>query len=1005
MRRKLPSFLDKSQTDLSEEIRALQCAWRETAQYPAEEISELIPHRHLLRLIALSQFWLNADEQERLSFEQHMEDFITSLYGTGEPFIFLFFCQREQIKVLIGLKEFERDVELLSSQLKASFPGIELDKGELSEIPAFSFSGGLTGIPSSKKTTEDQPEAEQIERLIHGLYGDLWAYLVEAQPISMEDVLLQSDAIAKEIRNTYKTRLLPGTPNEKDRVASHYVELLEAQFERLSLAQQVGAWQVKALLFAEEESTLRRGLALLKGIYSGDESFPEPIRTFVATTGVSTTKSNVSDDPRIMLITSRELALLAQLPKEEFPGYVVQPFSRFNASFTPLEGERIAVGKILFEGAQTENTLSVSLNELCKHGLIAGVTGSGKTNTIFHLLSQLWREHRISFLVIEPAKREYRNLLNVEGFEELQVFTLGDETAVPFRLNPFEAPEGISIQTHIDLLLSAFNASFVLYAPMPYVLEQSIYEVYYDRGWNLASNLNARGTGPASFPTLSGLYFKVEEVIDRLGYDEKIKNDLKAALRVRINSLRIGGKGLMLDTRKSIEIESIMKRPTVLELAAIGSDQEKAFVMGLLLTILYEYWESQPKCKKNTLQHLTVVEEAHRLLKNVTESQHPEAVTTQAKAVEAFCNILSEIRAYGEGVVIADQIPVKLAPDAIKNTNLKVMHRMVAQEDREVMGGAMNLSEEQKRTVVSLNCGKAAVFAEGMDGPFLVKVPNVKESLESNGNVEKDAVKAHMDTIFYSTYPSTRQRFNACLECDASTNCDNFRTASSLLLADFDFRKSFSRLFLTALLDSSHLEDALSGTIQTMREFLVMLSKKGQDTQLYCALLHALEHNLDAKGALYRWNFDTVEEFFELFSKICLQISKMGIQSGLDSLIEGFSRKYYSLCQSEAGPFIGCAYCEKRCRYLYEIDLLIKDEQLHRDFCMGIRSGGDSEEIWRSVYKTCQKAAKAAVCTSHSEISTPLALCFAVQKVAQLRFPSEEQHKLVKKMLALFNLN
>lgn len=315
---------------------------------------------------------------------------------------------------------------------------------------------------------------------------------------------------------------------------------------------------------------------------------------------------------------------------------------------------------IIDRGISTGNNFKISLKDFSKHGLIVGVTGSGKTNSCFHILSQIWSKYKIPFLVIESAKSEYRDLVNHTDFKDCNIFTLGDNTIAPFRLNPFEVPEGILVQSHIDYLKSLFNASFVLYAPMPYILEQSIYEIYEDKGWDLSINKNYRGqSNKRAYPTLTDLYNKIGEVVDRLGYDERISMDVKAGLKARINNLRIGGKGLMLNTRRSIPVQDLFEKPAILELKQFVNDEEKAFVIGLLLIKLYEYYEAQYRAGTEVefgeLRHITLIEEAHRLLKNVpTESAGEESANPKGKAVETFANILSEIRAYGEGILIAE---------------------------------------------------------------------------------------------------------------------------------------------------------------------------------------------------------------------------------------------------------------------------------------------------------------------------------------------------------------
>ena len=257
---------------------------------------------------------------------------------------------------------------------------------------------------------------------------------------------------------------------------------------------------------------------------------------------------------------------------------------------------------------------------------------------------------------------------------------------------------------------------------MPYVLEQAVYEVYSDKGWDIVENINRYGL--KEYPTLSDLFDKIGVVVERLGYHQEVQSNVKASLEARIHSLMIGGKGAMLNTPRSLPIEELLERPVVLELEDLGDDEIKSFVIGLFLVQLYEYRKSQMKGTSKSLEHILMVEEAHRLLKNVQASG--EGGNTKAKSVEFFCNMLAEIRTFGQGIIIADQIPTKLAPDTMKNTNLKIVHRTVASEDREAIGKAMNMTERQIEYLSSLRRGYAAVYAEGDNRPKCVKMPYVE---------------------------------------------------------------------------------------------------------------------------------------------------------------------------------------------------------------------------------------------------------------------------------------
>ena len=328
-----------------------------------------------------------------------------------------------------------------------------------------------------------------------------------------------------------------------------------------------------------------------------------------------------------------------------------------------------------------------------------------------------------------------------------------------YRINPFETNPGISLQTHIDMLLATFKTAFELFPPMPYVLESAVYEVYKDRGWNIVTNRNDYGL--TLYPTISDLYDKIGYIVQNMGYDNEVSSNIRSALEARINSLMIGGKGAMLNTPHSIPIESLLSAPSVLELEDIGDDETKSFVIGILLVQLYEYRKYQKDringAKK--LQHILMVEEAHRLLKNVSESANP----TQAKSVEFFCNMLAEIRTYGQGIFIADQIPTKLAPDTIKNTNLKIVHRTVAMEDREAIGRAMNMSEDQIEYLSSLPRGYAAVYAEGDNRPKCVKLPLVKDQYKLS---REEVIKPIREKVDASLIDDMKPLHCGCTYCE-----------------------------------------------------------------------------------------------------------------------------------------------------------------------------------------------------------------------------------------------
>lgn len=325
-----------------------------------------------------------------------------------------------------------------------------------------------------------------------------------------------------------------------------------------------------------------------------------------------------------------------------------------------------------------------------------------------------------------------------------------------------EKNPGISLQTHIDYLLSTFKAAFDLYPPMPYILEKAVYEVYADRGWDTVENVNRYGM--TEYPTRTDLYNKIGVLVDNMGYHQEVQSNVKAALQARVYSLMIGGKGAMLNTPRSVPIQELLSRPVVMELEDLGDDETKSFVTGILLVQLCEYRKSLMTKGNKNLSHILMIEEAHRLLKNVPEGG--EGGNTRAKSVEFFCNLLAEIRTFGQGIIIADQIPTKIAPDTIKNTNLKIVHRTVALEDREAMGRAMNMNEEQIGYLSSLRRGYAAVYAEGDNRPKCVKLPQIRSFYNKQRTEVLTEVRARVQDIA-AGYDKKTEYHAGCSYCEA----------------------------------------------------------------------------------------------------------------------------------------------------------------------------------------------------------------------------------------------
>jgi len=766
----------------------------------------------------ITSFW---GEEKDIQESMLMGDILNSCVRHGIPFAYAIIGNADGIEIYVGTLKLLRDG--LRASYESVFPGIDIEY--VSDNPLRTspreYGGMFTGIPTDKLGAEKK--SLQIENICRGMQGKNFTYVVLASGISNIAVTFGHDRILEEMEYTYSmiNQTVSGgvqgnlSVQKQDFNSKNYFENLEVLEKALKTGEARGMWRVNGYYASDNQMDAKRLGNIIKASFSGEESKPEPFRV-IEYNHIKDVISNiymmadVVENPDLhplgrwvrygrpepitlfnykfqTILNSDQLATLCQLPTKEFSGYYVDEYVEFDVSNRVRGNQKnpVPIGDICVAGRKdnitANNVYALEKDDFTRHALIIGITGGGKTNTSKSILNTLWNAdgigEKVPFMVIESAKREYWELRNLKGFEDLLVFTLGAEasqTSVRYRINPFETNPNISLQTHIDYLLSTFKAAFDLYPPMPYILEKAVYEIYSDRGWDIVENINRYGL--TEYPTLTDLYNKIDVIVDSMGYHKEVQSNVKAALQARVYSLMIGGKGAMLNTPKSVPIEELLSRPVVMELEDLGDDETKSFVIGILLVQLYEYRKSQMTKGSKQLSHILMVEEAHRLLKNVSESG--EGGNTRAKSVEFFCNLLAEIRTFGQGIIIADQIPTKLAPDTIKNTNLKIVHRTVALEDRETIGKAMNMNAEQIEYLSSLRRGYAAVYAEGDNRPKCVKLPLVKSYYEKNRAEVIAEVKKKVYDIA-SGYDEVIAHHAGCAYCEH--RCEYFDKISAYI--------------------------------------------------------------------------------------------------------------------------------------------------------------------------------------------------------------------------------
>lgn len=534
------------------------------------------------------------------------------------------------------------------------------------------------------------------------------------------------------------------------RVEEMQKHISDTQIQRFRQGLSKGMFRTAIYLGADTEATYQRLSRSVLSIFQGNQANMTPLRAQKLTTPFknlgdvlqiwhSPQPSSMGVSQRVLAhsmsydrhrqalasatwLNTEEIALLAGLPSRELPGLKIRKSVDFalNTSQTKLGNtdKTLALGNIIQHGRTLPNsTVNLPMSELNKHVFVTGVTGSGKTTTCMKLLV----ESGLPFAVLEPAKTEYR-ALHGQGVD-VCYYALGREDLTTFRLNPFElVSKDEHLSGHIQMLRATLSAVFPMEAAMPYLVEEAIIQAYEKKGWEIQSGKNFLSDDPWAegqnvWPIFSDMIAELEAVIKSKGMGKEFEEKYLGSLVARLSNLTLGTKGRMLNTPVSINFDALLDKRVVIELEELKDEQDKALFMGLIISRLAECMKHRHR-RTPSFQHLTLVEEAHRLL------SRPEPGESDAKkqGVEIFANLLAEVRKYGEGLIIADQIPNKLLVDVIKNTNTKIVHRLFAADDRKTIGDSMGLTDDQQDFLPLLQAGEVVMYCGGWHGAVRVAI-------------------------------------------------------------------------------------------------------------------------------------------------------------------------------------------------------------------------------------------------------------------------------------------
>lgn len=556
-------------------------------------------------------------------------------------------------------------------------------------------------------------------------------------------------------------------------------------------------------------------------------------------------------------MTSKELSLVAGIPQKEVIGLSLKEEVEFGLNVknceTPISlGNLVQSGNICNgENSMPDIEVSLSQNDMDKHIFITGTTGSGKTTTCQRLLLS----GVDSFLVIEPAKTEYRILK--EQFPDMLVFTLGKEDAAPFRLNPLEFSKNESITSRVDMIIASMNASFDMEAAIPQLLESALYRCYEEKGWDIGTNKNYNCENPFAetenyFPTLEDLKRVIIPLVKEQGFDAKLKDEYIGSIKARLEGLMVGAKGLMLNTPRSINFYDLLDKKVVLELENLKSSAVKSLVMGFVLMNLNEALKDRYNDSKGKFKHITLIEEAHRLLSKYEPGDSPN----KKYGIEIFSDMLSEVRKYGESLIIVDQIPNKMTSDVLKNTNTKIVHKIFAQDDKDAVGNIMALTKEQKEHLSYLVPGRAVMVHPGLEKPVQVQISRGNENdtgrvppkdgelrqsvlkfyaskyktgiIPGLENLEKEPdinfiekwISSHVTfkKEFHKLWDGTKTPLLVRMLKDYKNSFGSMDVVASLITKNLDHRKMFSKCFDDIISNENFTVDKnLSDIIQSMK--------------------------------------------------------------------------------------------------------------------------------------------------------------------------------------------
>ena len=685
------------------------------------------------------------------------------------------------------------------------------------------------------------------------------------------------------------------TLNIENKSISNILEKLDIQFERIKEFESLGLWECAAYFVSENSYTSEIAASTYKALMSGantgvevsainswsDREKVNEIRKYIKNfyhplfLYDNISQISIPVTPTVA-ISGNELALHIGFPRKSVPGFPVIEHVDFAKEVMTSNNEKvfgsINLGNIYNMGTETKTKVRLNRESLAMHTFITGSTGSGKSNTIYEILDQL-DTVGVKFMIIEPAKGEYKNVFGNRN--NVTVLGTNPNYSELLKINPFKFPKSVHVLEHVDRLIEIFNVCWPMYAAMPAVLKDAVLCAYEDCGWDLVESVNK--ISDELFPTFTDLEKELWTVIENSAYSDELKGNYIGSLVTRIKSLNNGLNGQIFASDE-IDNKLLFDKNVIIDLSRIGSLETKSLIMGILVMRLNEYRMSEATEMNSKLKHVTVLEEAHNILKRISNEQNSESSNVSGKSVEMLSNAIAEMRTYGEGFIIADQSPNAVDVSAIRNTNTKIIMRLPDEIDRRLAGKAAALKDEQLDESAKLPKGVAVVYQNDWIEPVLCKI-NRFEGKEEQYNytreytenpdeykLKEEILKLLLTTrvnreilpdIEYIDKTLANSKLSTIQKVEILELLDEYKKTNKLKIWETNQFKKLSKIVTDLIIDKNNLKKLVDSknNFEELHMGLINLIEnnvKIQDVELKLAIAQSLmkEYSSEGKDAL-----------------------------------------------------------------------------------------------------------------------------------------------------------